>query len=151
MSFAAAVAKVIEIVVGSTPGVTPRGLPAKYRHDGKAHSADGDFGDSRSFWVETRRGAMRSILMPSIPLRQHAELTLYVWYRDDVEKARLQDAIMDDYDVLLRRLFTTSLWGDDICNLAAGVPPQMAPYEIQDVDGGQLLVVSMDLEFYTGG
>lgn len=151
MTFAVAAAKIVEIVAGSTPAITPRGLPAKYRHDGKAHSADGNFGDSRSFWLETRRGAMRSILMPSVPLRQHAEVVLYVWYRDDVEKARLQDAILSDYDVLLRRLLTTSLWDDDICNLAAGVPPQMAPYTIEDVDGGQLLTVSMDLEFYTGG
>ena len=148
MTFAAAHSRLVTIVKAATPAIVARGLPAQYRHDRKAGD-DLVKGDTRLFWLEVVSGQMQHVVHPSVPRRVHTTMELCIWYRGDVEHAAWLDAMMSDYDVVTRAVLLQPSWSGDIHSVSANNLDAMTPFTIDYVDGGAVLKIELDVEFFT--
>jgi hypothetical protein len=142
--------QVVAIIEATTPTTLKGGLGGKFRYEKKASRLA--VPDSRGFWFGMHeRVAMHGQTTPVLPRRTRLAVPLIFAYRDDIEPARRMEAMLADYDAIVRRLMDSGNWASStstIENLSAS-EEDLAEAITEPVEGAVLQIFNLLIEFRT--
>ena len=147
MSWAAARPVLVSIVGAVAPTVKRQGLPAKFKHDDNGSEGE-PVGDSRRFWLSTKRGNALGHVQPTTT-HYVVSLDVVVEYVFDVDSATMDLAIVEDAVEIIRALSNSSNWQRPTSTIIAvsAAGDTIAPFVVEDVEGGKRLRITLEVRF----
>lgn len=147
MSYTTAKAQLI-VMVGThaVPVMKTLGLGTRFVHCPTA--ARDKMPAGRSFWMKTQSGSRKGPLVKQTQ-RYTADVDLHVWYPGTVREHDLDLVIQSDYKVIVDVFMDDSKYdaaNSKLVNVANGAD-FFAPYKVEEVDEGDLLVISFPMVY----
>lgn len=149
MTWPTARTAIMAIPSGVVPTIVGKGLPGRFTNDIAGHEQS-PCSASRRYWGRVVGGAAHGPYQGS-QTRMMVQYALTVEYIDSPgDGARLDVAITDDATRLIRSLAFSGNWqrpSSGIVSIAAS--GDIAPFTIDDVDGGRRLRIMLDIHYTT--
>lgn len=147
MSFPLAHAQLVTIIKAISPTLMHRGRPPKFHHQPEANEED--LPDARGFWFGIDKMSMFGNVTPGFPRRFRYDMTLSVFYPEDINSQEILNAIGSDYASIIASLADPATWDRPTSTIVAIILGEayIAPGTISDVGGGKMFNISFVMEF----
>lgn len=152
MTWASVRPALVTLVEAVTPPASVRVASSRGRGSSFRHFPDGDderLPSTRGFWIRLASMAVSGNTPINTAYRQHDVVTLSIAYHRDTNSQDLDDAIASDYGALVDALTQSTNWARSTSTIIAINPKAEQRYmtaEIEDVDGGRILRITLEVE-----
>lgn len=148
MSWTSAYAQLVVIHEGTSPTTKKAATPAKFKHKPEASRIQLP-GDSRVFFFEIEKIAMKGQITVGLPRWQRAMIHSLVFYAEETDQKTLLEIMAADHLALLTQLGDQSKWNQPtstIESLFLG-GDLLGETKIDRVEGGRLMDIAFEMEW----